>query len=207
MRNKKKKHTFLSFNIGKEIFAVTVKKVLEVLQTQHITEIPNVPDFIKGVINFRGNIIPVVETRAKFNMPSRDDDDKYVIIVFVLELKDKKIIIGAKADNVRDVIAIDDHQIQEVPELGINYNTEFLDGMLKVENGFIMILNIDKVFSSNEVIILNKNSGEEAEDKIKKESKVAQTQNASTTKTSQAKKTTKRTTSKAKKTNVKKDKP
>lgn len=166
MKNKKQKNTFLSFNIGKEIFAVTVKKVLEVLQTQHVTEIPNVPDFIKGVINFRGNIIPVVETRSKFNMPTRDDEDKYVIIVFVLELKDKKIIIGAKADNVRDVIAIEDNQIQEVPDLGINYNTDFLAGMLKREAGYIMILNIDSVFSTNELIILNEDIGEAVEKKL-----------------------------------------
>ncbi|MCP4179260.1 MAG: chemotaxis protein CheW [bacterium] len=158
MKNKKRKNTFLSFNIGKEIFAVSVTKVLEVLQTQHITEIPNVPEFIKGVINFRGNIIPVVEARTKFNMPQREDSEKYVIIVFVLNINNKNVIIGAKADNVRDVIAIEDHEVQDIPELGLNYNTEFLHGMLKGEKGFVMILNIDKIFSVEEVSILKNNA-------------------------------------------------
>ncbi len=86
------------------------------------------------------------------------DSEKYVIIVFDLNINDKNIVIGAKADNVRDVIAIDDDQIQDVPELGLNYNTEFLEGMLKGEKGFIMMLNIDKIFSAEEVNIINKAS-------------------------------------------------
>jgi len=156
-KSKKRKNTFLSFGIGRETFAVSVSKVLEVLEKQHITEIPNVPDYIKGVINFRGNIIPVIETRKKFNLQEREEGKKYVIIVLDLRVKGNKTIIGAIADKVNDVLAFEDNAIQQVPELGIRYNTEFLAGMIKEGDSFTMILDIDKIFSQEEVDIFSKN--------------------------------------------------
>ena len=155
MRNTKRKNTFLSFGIGKETFAVSVQKVLEVLQKQYITEVPNVPDFVEGVINFRGRIIPVINTRLKFNLPRRSEDEKYVVIVFDIQVEEKKMLIGAVADDVKDVISFDEANILEVPEMGFNYNTDFLIGMLKNENSFTMILDIDKVFTREEVNILS----------------------------------------------------
>lgn len=139
---------YLSFHLGKEVFAVSVNKVLEVLEKQHITEVPKMPDYIKGVINFRGDILPVLETRTKFNMPDRADDSKYVIIVLDLEYNDRSIALGAIADSVRDVLEINPSDIKPVPELGSEYNTEFLKGMIKTDKGFLMILEIDKVFET-----------------------------------------------------------
>ncbi len=159
-RNNKRKNTFLSFRIGKETFAVSVHKVLEVLQQQHITVIPNSPEYIVGVFNFRGNIIPAVETRVKFSLPPRAQDSKHVIIVFDLNINDKRIVVGAVVDNVRDVIAIDQERVQPVPELGIKYNTEFIQGMLQNDKGFTMILDIDKVFSQAEVNIIQNTANE-----------------------------------------------
>jgi purine-binding chemotaxis protein CheW len=154
MRNTKRKNTFLSFGIGKETFAVSVQKVLEVLQRQYITEVPNVPDYVEGVINFRGRIIPVINTRLKFNLPRRSEDEKYVVIVFDIQVEQKKMLIGAIADNVKDVISFDESNIMEVPEMGYNYDADFLISMLKNENSFTMILDIDKVFTREEVNIL-----------------------------------------------------
>jgi purine-binding chemotaxis protein CheW len=156
MDNKKKKNTFLSFRIGKETFAVSVQKALEVLEKQYITQVPNVPSYVEGVINFRGHIIPVIDTRMKFNLPKREADEKYVVIVFDLLIENKKMLIGAMADSVQDVIAFDESYILEVPELGFNYNAEFILGMLKNEDSFTMILDIDRVFSVEEVNLLNK---------------------------------------------------
>ena len=150
----KKKNTFLSFRIGKETFAVSVQKVLEVLEKQYITEVPNVPDYVEGVINFRGKIIPVIDTRQKFNLPKRDEEGKYVVIVFDVHVEEKKMLIGAMADSVQDVISFDESSIQDVPEMGYNYNVEFLLGMLKNETSFTMILDIDKVFSQVEVDLI-----------------------------------------------------
>ncbi len=155
MRNTKRKNTFLSFGIGKETFAVSVQKVLEVLQKQYITEVPNVPEYVEGVINFRGKIIPVINTRLKFNLARRSEDEKYVVIVFDVKVEEKKMLIGAIADSVQDVVALEETDILEVPEIGYDYNTDFLIGMLKNETSFTMILDIDKVFSKDEVDILS----------------------------------------------------
>ncbi len=173
MINKKKKNTFLSFRIGNETFAVSVRKALEVLEQQYITRVPNVPSYIEGVINFRGKIIPVIDARLKFNLSKRAKGEKYVVIVFDLLVEEKKMIIGAMADSVQDVIAFDEENILEVPELGFNYNAEFILGMLKNENSFTMILDIDKVFSSEEVSILDQAAENQEVDKAEAEAGMA----------------------------------
>ena len=142
---------YLSIKLSDELFAINVNKVLEVLQKQHITKVPNVPEFIKGVINFRGEIVPVIEARQKFNMAERENKDKYVIIVMELKVKELTILIGVIADGVRDVIELSKEDIKDVPEMGTSYNTEFLQGMIKLDNGFLMLLNVDRVFSSEEI--------------------------------------------------------
>jgi len=150
----KHKNTFLSFQIGKEIFAISVKKVLEVLEKQHITEIPDVPDYVKGVINFRGDILPVIDTRIKFKIPIIDNQS-FVVIVMEISENEKNMRVCAIVDNVQDVIAVDDTEVKPVPELGLKYKSDFLTGMIKTETSFIMILDINKVFSFNEIEILN----------------------------------------------------
>jgi purine-binding chemotaxis protein CheW len=149
----KHKNTFLSFRIGREIFAVSVKKVLEVLEKQNITEIPDVPDFVKGVINFRGDILPVIDTRIKFKVQVTDSD-KFVVIVLEITENDKSVRIGAIVDSVKDVIAVDDADIKPVPELGLKYKGDFLSGMVKTEEGFTMILDINRVFTFDEIEVL-----------------------------------------------------
>lgn len=148
------KEHYLSIKLDSELFAVSVHKVLEVLQKQHITKVPNVPSFIKGVINFRGEILPVIEARQKFNMPERQDDEKNVIIVLDLKRDDKQIMLGVIADGVKDVLELSEDEIKDAPEMGNNYNPEFLKGMVKVEKGFLMLLNVDKVFSADEINII-----------------------------------------------------
>lgn len=180
MINAKKKNTFLSFRIGKETFAVSVAKVLEVLEKQYITEVPNVPDYIEGVINFRGKIIPVIDTRLKFRLPKRAEGEKYVVIVFDLNVEGKKMLIGAMADSVHDVISFDETSIMDVPEMGYSYNTDFLLGMLKNETSFTMILDIDKVFSKEEVSLLQQ-TGSETHD-IHAETELVEAEEKPTTK-------------------------
>ena len=152
--NQLKEH-YLSIRLDNELFAVSVHKVLEVLQKQHITRIPNMPPFIKGVINFRGEILPVIEARQKFNMPERPEDEKYVIIVLDLMINDKKLMLGVIADGVKDVLELASDDIKDVPEMGCNYNSEFLKGMVKLDAGFLMLLNVDRVFSSEEINLIN----------------------------------------------------
>jgi purine-binding chemotaxis protein CheW len=149
VRNKHK-NVFLSFKLGKETFAVSVNKVLEVLQKQHITEIPDLPKYIKGVINFRGDILPVFDARLKFNLEIPDNDIQNVIIVFDLATENKKTRIGGVVDGVKDVLPFEESEIKPVPELGLKYNADYIKGMIKMGENFIMVLDIDKVFSDEE---------------------------------------------------------
>lgn len=167
------KSSYLSFRLDKEVFAVSVHKVLEVLEIQKITEVPRTPDYMRGVINFRGEILPVIDTRVKFNLPPAQETNKTVIIVLDLIIKDKQMMIGALADGVKDVIEIAAEEIKPVPEMGSHYNTEFLNGMFKADDDFIMILDIEKVFSVADVQLVQAASDvdelEEYEEKIQEE--------------------------------------
>jgi purine-binding chemotaxis protein CheW len=144
-------NTYLSFTICGELFAVNVSKVLEVLQQQNVTKVPNAPGYIKGIINFRGEVVPVFETRGKFNMSERATDEPYVIIVLDLSSQTDLFRIGAIVDKVQDVITISDEEIKPVPAMSKDFNTAFLQGIFKLNEKFIMLLNIEKVFSSHEL--------------------------------------------------------
>ena len=163
---KKVFESYLSFNLGDEIFAVSVKKVLEVLEMQYITKVPRTPDFIRGVINFRGEILPVFDSRMKFNLSVSQDTGRTVIIVFELKVNDKAWLIGAIADGVRDVLEISKDQIRPIPELGSKYNTDFLLGMIRSDVGFLMVLDIDKVFSVDELTLISNSVEVEKENVI-----------------------------------------
>jgi len=147
---------YLSFKLDKELFALSVNHVLEVQESQRVTKIPNSPNYINGVINFRGEILPVVETRSKFNMDQRPADDSFVIIVLELNSHGKKIILGATVDSVQNVLSIKTSQIKQVPEMGANYDSDFIKGMLEDEEKFIMLLDINRVFSLDELNLLEK---------------------------------------------------
>ena len=144
-------NTYLSFVIGDEQFAVNVTKVLEVLQKQKITKVPNAPNYIKGIINFRGEVVPVFETRTKFNLSEREAEKSYVIIVLDLISGQENMRIGAIVDKVKDVFAINDTDIKPVPHMSNNYNTDFMQGIVKINDSFILLLNVDKVFTSDEL--------------------------------------------------------
>lgn len=165
------KKSFLSFNLESETFAINVIKVLEVLQMQKITSIPKTPDYIKGVLNFRGEIIPVINTRLKFNLTKEEDLSKHVIIVLDFERDNKQQKVGAIVDSVMDVFEYNEIDIKDVPELGSRYNLEFIYGMIKKGENFITILDVDKVFSVEELsivkdIIKNTELEDESDEKL-----------------------------------------
>ncbi len=142
---------YLSFIVCDELFAVNVANVLEVLQKQRITHVPNAPSYIRGIINFRGEVVPVFESRSKFNLPHRTDESSFVVIVFDLSKGAEVIRIGTIVDRVKDVITIGDTDIKPVPPMSKDFNTEFLQGIFKLQNEFIMLLNVEKVFSNDEL--------------------------------------------------------
>jgi purine-binding chemotaxis protein CheW len=144
-------NTYLSFLVCGEKYAVNVSKVLEVLQKQYITKVPNAPSYIHGIINFRGDVVPVFETRGKFSLPDRPDDLSYVIIVLDLSQENENFRIGAIVDKVKDVISIDDTEIKPVPRMSSSFKTEFLQGIYKLNEEFILMLDVEKVFTDEEL--------------------------------------------------------
>jgi len=146
--------SYLTFRLGDELFAANVGKVLEILEIPRITKVPRSPHYMRGVVNLRGSVLPVIDARAKFGLPEVDDTINSCIIVLDVEIEDHHITIGTVVDGVQEVMDIEDGHIQPAPSIGSRYKSEFIDGMVKINEQFIMMLNLDKVFSSEEANIL-----------------------------------------------------
>jgi purine-binding chemotaxis protein CheW len=142
---------YLTFKLGKEIFATDVAKVREVLDFTTITEIPRTPDFMSGVINLRGSVVPVVDMRLCLEMSKTERTTNTCIVVLEVLLDNESIVIGALADSVEEVIDLEPDQIRPAPRIGTQIRTDFLKGMGKRDDQFIMILDIDRVFSADEI--------------------------------------------------------
>jgi purine-binding chemotaxis protein CheW len=141
---------YLTFKLGAEVFALEVRKVREVLDFTAITKIPRTPDFLRGVINLRGSVVPVVDLRLGFGLDSVEPTVNTCIIVVEVEIENETLIVGALADAVEEVVDVDASQIQPPPRLGSAIHTDFIQGMGKRESGFLMILNIDRIFSASD---------------------------------------------------------
>jgi len=150
---------YLTFTLAEEVFAVDVDRVREILEITNITKVPQVPDFMRGVINLRGCVVPVLDLRLKFGMAETAQTVNTCIIVVEVEMDGEKIVLGALADSVQEVIEMERSQIEAAPHIGTHLKTDFLKGMGKHDNRFVMILDIDKVFSGNELVAV---SGQES---------------------------------------------
>ncbi len=143
---------YLTFRLGDEVFAIDVSKVREVLDLSPITKIPQSTDFMRGVINVRGNVIPVLDMRAKFGMPPIEESMDTRVIVMEISMDGEDIVLGALADSVHDVKEINQDMIDPAPQLGTYCQKEIIHGIGKLEDGFVIILDIDLVFSSEEIL-------------------------------------------------------
>jgi len=148
---KTKVSSFLTFRIEDEEFAASVDSVVNILELQKITKIPNAPDYLKGIINLRGKVLPVIDTRIKFNMPPTEYTDNTCIIVMDLKVNNEIIHIGALVDLVVAVREIDESVIDNSPNIGNGYKAEFITGVAKVDENFIMILDLVKLFTGEEL--------------------------------------------------------
>lgn len=143
--------TFLSFRIENEMFAVSVSKVLEVLEKLKIIKVPDSPEHIQGIINFRGQIIPVFQARSKFGFTPAKPDDKFVIIILEIEADDENLIVGAMVDKVKDVVNINPKDIKPIPKMSFDGATRYIGGIIKIDGKYTLIMNADRVFSENEL--------------------------------------------------------
>ena len=151
---------YLTFKLADEIFAFDVAKVREILELVSITKVPQTPEFMRGVINLRGSVVPVIDLRLNFGMQCTEDTVNTCIIVVEVNLNEEAIILGVLADSVQEVVEMEPDLIEPPPRLGTRLNTEFIKGMGKVDNDFVMILDIDKVFSADELVDLQGGSSQ-----------------------------------------------
>jgi purine-binding chemotaxis protein CheW len=142
---------YLTFKLDNEVFALDVAKVREVLDLAPITVVPRTPDFMAGVINLRGSVVPVVDLRLCFEMSKTEKTRNTCIVVAEVTLENESIVIGALADSVEEVLELEPEQIEPAPRIGTQIRTDFIRGMGKRDAQFIMILDIDRVFSAEEL--------------------------------------------------------
>ena len=149
--NQEENHQYLTFKLDDEVFALGIDKVREVLDYTSVTKVPQNPDFMRGVINLRGSVVPVVDMRLKFGMAKTEKTVNTCIIIVEINLEGETTVLGALADSVQEVLDLEPHQIEPAPKIGTKLRTEFIRGMGKRGDQFIIILDIDKVFSSEEL--------------------------------------------------------
>jgi len=142
---------YLSFMLDKEIFALDIGKVREVLDFTTPTKVPQTPRYMRGVINLRGGAVPVIDLRLKFGMTETERTVNTCIIIVEVSINDETTILGALADSVKEVFDLNPEDVEPAPRIGTQLKTEFLRGMGKKDDEFILILDIDKVFTVDEI--------------------------------------------------------
>ena len=153
--------SYLTFKLGDEIFAANVSKVLNILELTKITKVPKAPDYMKGVINLRGTVLPVIDTRIKFGMTPTEFNVNTCILVLDIDIENESLHVGGLVDAVQEVLEIELNQILPPPNIGSKYRSEFISGMYKLnEEQFIMILDMDKVFSAEELLTVKDKAGD-----------------------------------------------
>lgn len=146
---------YLTFTLKEEEYGIGILKVKEIIGMMPVTSVPRTPDFVKGVINLRGKVIPVVDLRLKFAMESISYTDRTCIIVVEIDSNDDTVLIGIVVDSVSEVLNIREDEIEETPQFGTSLNTSYILGMAKMEGGVKILLDIDRVLSQEEVAQLD----------------------------------------------------
>jgi len=145
---------YLTFSLGKEDYGIPILQVREIIGMMEITHVPRTPVFIKGVINLRGKIIPIMDLRSKFGMETIDYTERTCIIVVEINVNNTKKQMGVVVDMVSEVLNIAQNEIEAALEYGAKVEGDFLTGMGKVKDKVIMLLNIDKIINCEEMIQL-----------------------------------------------------
>jgi purine-binding chemotaxis protein CheW len=145
-------NSYLTFKLGEEEFAAHVSKVLSIMEMVKITKVPKSPEYMQGVINLRGQVLPVVDTRIKFGMTPTEFTANTCIVVMEVEVNGEYVQVGTLVDSVQEVLEISEDQIQPPPSIGNKYKSEFISGMAKLDEKFIMMLDMDHVFSAEEML-------------------------------------------------------
>jgi purine-binding chemotaxis protein CheW len=155
--------SYLTFRLGEEIFACHVNKLLSILEIPKITEVPGSPKYMKGIIDLRGKVLPLIDIRIKLKMPPVEFTKDTCIVVMDINLDSDNLLLGVLVDAVVEVMEFDNDKILPPPNLGKKYHSKFIYGIVKREDKFIMLIDIDKLFSMDEIDYLREASDNEVE--------------------------------------------
>ncbi len=149
----KKLDSYLTFKLGNETFAANVAHVLHILGIPEITKMPNSPDYVMGVMNLRGQVLPVIDPHPRFKIEDQEETKDTCIVVIEIENEEERYQLGFLVDTVQEVVEISEKEILPPPELGTQYNSKYIDGVIQTGDKFILILNVTQVFSelSNQI--------------------------------------------------------
>ncbi len=145
---------YLTFRLQEETYAVDVANIREILDYTAVTKVPKTPDFLRGVFNLRGSVVPVVDLKHKFGFSFTEKTVHTCIIVMELAIDGETVVLGALADAVQEVLDLEAAQIEPAPRIGTRLNTEFIRGIGKHNSRFLIILDIGKIFSFDDVSVL-----------------------------------------------------
>ncbi|MEK6532157.1 MAG: chemotaxis protein CheW [Deltaproteobacteria bacterium] len=145
---------YLTFRLDNEVYALDITKVREVLDFTTITKVPKTPDFMRGVINLRGNVVPVLDLKLKFGLQKTEKTVNTCVIIAEIPIDGEVAVFGVLADSVQEVIDLEPEQIEPPPRIGTRLKTEFITGMGKRDDNFIIILDIDRAFSMDELSVV-----------------------------------------------------
>lgn len=152
---------YLTFELGAETYGLEILKVHEIIGIMPVTSVPRTPDFVRGVINLRGKVIPVIDLRLKFEMESLEDTERTCIIVVQVSRADRDVTMGLSVDEVAEVLDVGAAQIEPPPSFGTAVDTEFIMAMGKIGEKVVMLLDVDKVLSGGEFGLVGEVSREQ----------------------------------------------
>jgi len=147
---------YLTFLLGEEVYGIPIAKAKEIVGVMEITPIPRAQGYIKGVTNLRGKIVPIVDLRAKFGMESAPYNERTCIIMIEVEVAGNKRLVGIAVDTVAEVLNIAKEDVELPPRQDLEIDGSFLGGLAKTKERVIVILDIDKILNSKEVVYLEK---------------------------------------------------
>ncbi|MCX5820063.1 MAG: chemotaxis protein CheW [Deltaproteobacteria bacterium] len=152
--NTEREGKYLTFSLAGEQYGIGILKVKEIIRIMPITTVPRTPDYVKGVINLRGKVIPVVDLRRKFGMEGMEQTDQSCIIVVEIAGQQGPVLIGVVVDSVSEVLNIKGGDIEDSPTFGARLETDYILGMAKMGGGVKILLDIDKVLGAEDALIL-----------------------------------------------------
>ncbi len=155
MANDTQAEQFLTFELAGESYGVEILKVQEIRGWEKVREIPNTPDYVKGALNLRGAIVPILDLRERFGMPKTEYSPVTVVIVLCIDNSQGQNVMGIVADAVSDVLDIQIAEIKEAPKLGSKIDTRYMRGMYVGKNQMVMLLNVDKLLDAEEFESIN----------------------------------------------------